>query len=243
MSTRLINDTSIVKSPPPLRILVADDDPASRRFLHDALRGLGADVQTCGDGLAALGRAREACFDLLLLDCRMPGAGALAILEALRADGLAGSSASAAIATTAEFSTQEGRALLAAGFSSILLKPCTVNELRSLLGLVDDDRKPVLDDASALSTSGDVATMQALRQLLRDELSQLQVELDALRQDPGVLTDRLHRLRSSCGFCGAMALAAHAGTLQSQATEHSITSDALSAFRLSVQTTLRALQH
>lgn len=242
MSAHPINDTSIVKSPLSLRILVADDDPASERFLGDALRSLGADVQTCGDGLTALTRARDECFDLLLLDRRMPGAGALEILQALRPDGFACSNASVAIATTAELSTQESRALLAGGFSQILLKPCTVDDLRRLLEAVDDGREQALDDVSALSTSGDAATMQALRELLRDELSQLQAELDTLGQNRADLTERLHRLRSSCGFCGAAALAAHAATLQSQATEQSITSGELSAFRLTVQRTLRALQ-
>lgn len=242
MSSRLDNNTSTAMPKSSLRVLVADDDPASQRFLCDALRGLGTEVQACGDGLSAMGHAREECFDVLLLDCRMPSAGALEILQSVRGDNQARSSDSVAVATTAELSSRERQSLLAAGFSDILLKPCTVDDLRSLLGLSDNDREPVLDDASALSTSGNVVTMQALRKLLRDELSQLQRELDTLSHNHDDFSERLHRLRSSCGFCGAAALAVQAASLQRQLDRHSMTAGTLAAFRLTLQKTLRALQ-
>ncbi len=65
-------------------MLVADDDPASRRFLGDGLRMLGAHSVECSDGVAAMEYARGDAFDMLLLDCRMPGGGALEILGRLR---------------------------------------------------------------------------------------------------------------------------------------------------------------
>lgn len=237
------NVTAVPVANRPLRVLVADDDPASLRYLSDALSSLGVDVRACADGLTASSQARNECFDVLLLDCHMPGQGALEILQRLRRDAEARSIASVAVATTAEISTQERQSLLAAGFSDILLKPCTVHELRGLLGVIDDEQQPLLlDDASALSSSGDAATMQALRQLLRGELSQLQSELDALSENQDDFVERLHRLRSSCGFCGATTLAAHAASMQWQVTRHSMTAGALTAFRVALQKTLRALE-
>ena len=85
-----------------LRVLVADDDAGSCRFLCDGLRSLGARAEACGNGLSALERARLENFDMLLLDCRMPGAGALEILTRLRDDAEAQSADSTAVATTAE---------------------------------------------------------------------------------------------------------------------------------------------
>jgi len=139
---------------PPPRILVADDDQASRRFLCDGLRSLGAEVRDCADGTQALQLARHEAFDLLLLDCRMPGAGAREVLAALRDDAQARSAGSLAVASSAELEATERRELLAAGFGAVLRKPCGIAELQRLLALLPG-ATPLLDDAAALRASGD----------------------------------------------------------------------------------------
>ncbi len=228
---------------PSPRVLVADDDPGSCRFLGDGLQQLGAHVLACGDGAMALEHARREAFDLLLLDCRMPGAGAMQILVQLRADSTAASTASVAVATSAEMASRDRRQLLDAGFSEILLKPCTVADLRRMLHLVQADRPqaPMLDDRAALTTSGDATTMRALRLLLREELALLLPELDRLLADRVGFGERLHRLRSSCGFCGATALAAHAAALQQQLARSTPAPAALARFRTALLSTLQAL--
>lgn len=226
-------------------VLVADDDPASRRFLCDGLRSLGAQVQACNDGATALVHARAEAFDLLLLDCRMPGAGALEILITLRATSHAGSTECIAVATTAELAPSDRQALLAAGFSEILLKPCGLADLQRMLALVQTERADanVLDDQAALSSTGDATTMHALRSLLREELLLLERELETLSHDPVAFGERLHRLRSSCGFCGAAALGARTVLLQQQLSQHDVPSAALSRFRKTLLATLQALHH
>lgn len=212
------HDPPLASSPLALRVLVADDDPASRRFLGDGVRALGAYAQECADGLHALARARGESFDLLLLDCRMPGAGAREILTRLRADAQARSADCLAVATSAELTVDDREQLLAAGFGDVLLKPCDLGTLRELLALAraGAPHVPLLDDRAALLSSGDANTVRALRGLLREELAGLYRELDGLAADPQHLADRLHRLRSSCGFCGAAALSAHVVRLQRQ---------------------------
>jgi CheY-like chemotaxis protein len=226
-------------------VLVADDDPGSCRFLRDGLRSLGARVEACTDGMAVLERARAQAFDLLLLDCRMPGAGALQILSRLRADPGADSTDSIAVATTAELEPAERQQLLDAGFSDILLKPCGVSDLKRVLALVQPDHETsVLDDRAALSTTGDPTTMRALRLLLRVELALLHQELDALSRDQPAFSERLHRLRSSCGFCGAAALSAQTVLLQRHVSQHGgATPAALLRFRNALLATLQALDH
>ncbi|HKR77491.1 MAG TPA: response regulator [Rhodanobacter sp.] len=228
-------------APLPPRVLVADDDPASRRFLCDGLRSLGAEVQDCADGTQALQLARHEAFDLLLLDCRMPGAGAHEILAALRGDGQARSSRSLAVASSAELDTAARRELLTAGFGEVLCKPCGIAELQHVLALLPATT-PLLDDAAALRASGDAATMQALRQLLRGELALLHQELGMPDCDHAALDERLHRLRSSCGFCGTAALAAEVTRLQQRLREapHDA-APAIAQFRGAVQLTLQAL--
>lgn len=224
-------------------VLVADDDSASRHFLCDGLRALGARPEACADGTTALERARESAFDVLLLDCRMPGAGALQVLIELHGSILAQSSESIAIATTAELNPGGRTTLLAAGFRDILMKPCGLVDLQRVLAMVDTASSDtgMLDDHAALTASGDATTMRALRLLLGEELAVLEQELDPLSRDPAALRERLHRLRSSCGFCGASALSAQTVLLQQQLDRPGSEHVVLTAFRRSLSTTLQAL--
>ena len=222
------------------RVLVADDDPASRRFLHDALLALGAQVQDCANGNEALQLARNQRFDLLLLDCRMPGAGACEVLEGLQASGGA-SRGSLAVASSAELDAAAERELRACGFHDVLRKPCGLAELQRVLAMLPG-AMPVLDDEAALRASGDASTMRALRQLLRNELALLDRELGSAERDDAQLEDRLHRLRSSCGFCGAPALATEATRLQQQLRTSPRAFDmAVTQFLGALRATLQAL--
>ena len=98
------------------------------------------------------------------------------------------------------------------------MKPCGLDDLQRILSLAGGDLATtcMLDDSAALTASGDTATMRALRLLLREELVQLSRELDRPERRPAALSERLHRLRSSCGFCGAAALSAQTIMLQRQ---------------------------
>lgn len=197
-------------------VLVADDDATSLCFLGDALRQLGARVALSVDGGSALAKARAEAFDLLLLDCRMPDTDAVSVLTRLRNDPDARSARSPAVASSAELGPSEQRALLAAGFHGVLLKPCTLKDLQNTLMLAVPDRShlPVLDDGQALSASGTPVVVLALRGLFYQELVHIDQELDDLGKDPKALEARLHKLRSSCGFCGAVALSEHIVSLQ-----------------------------
>ena len=230
-------------APVPPRVLVADDDPATCRFLCDGMRQLGAVALGCADGLQALAQARGEAYDLLLLDCRMPGAGAREVLDRLRADPAARSRSGVAVATSAELEPCDRGALLGAGFSAVVLKPCTLADLRRVLELVAPGHPgdPMLDDRAALDTSGNAATMRALRLLLREELAVLARELDGALADASAFGERLHRLRSSCGFCGATALAAQAAILQRQLAAQAAGAATIARFRHTLAATLRAL--
>ena len=232
-------------NPAPIRALVADDDPASCRFLCDGLRQLGVLAELCTDGLTALQRAHTEAYDLLLLDCHMPGAGALQVLNRLHADPQACSAASVAVATSAEVTPQDRQRLFAAGFSEILLKPCGLADLQQLLTLVQPDRHDarILDDDAGLVSTGDAGIMRSLRMLLREELIVLEQELDRLSLDRTGLIERLHRLRSSCGFCGAASLSVQTALLERQLAQHDATPAALQHFRTALRATLQALVH
>jgi DNA-binding NarL/FixJ family response regulator len=69
------------------RVLVVDDDPDYRLLLRLALQpGEGFEVVAeAGDGAAAVAEARREQPDVVLLDCRLPGADAFDVLPELRA--------------------------------------------------------------------------------------------------------------------------------------------------------------
>jgi DNA-binding NtrC family response regulator len=66
------------------RILVVDDDPASRRLLEVRLRPLECDVTTASNGEQALTAIRKDLPDLVLLDLQMPKMGGIEVLRSLR---------------------------------------------------------------------------------------------------------------------------------------------------------------
>ncbi|MEO8671646.1 MAG: response regulator [Tahibacter sp.] len=210
------------------RILIADDNPLSLQFFATVLAEYGFACETAADGADALRRASDEHFDLLLLDLNMPQLGGPEVLQRLRADPATLSHASASIATSAEMHQSTSNQLLQNGFSATLPKPVSIQVLievvRQVLHLtpaedvlVDAvsartakaiDETVLLDDAQALSSCGDTDVVQAMRAQFVEELALLPDELrdGAAHHDDQRLRERVHRLRASCGFCGAIAL-------------------------------------
>ena len=238
-------DGSSISTPEPSPLLLlAEDDTTSRRFLIEALGELGYDVEACSDGARALALAQAHRFDLLLLDHRMPHAGAEEILRQLRNSPHAQSHATPAIATSADVSPKLRQHLLDQGFEDVLAKPVDLHTLDDALGAVLPHRHPsvVLHDEMALARSGNMETMEALRALFVTELQRLLVELPQLSEHPRQFADRLHQLRAACGFCGAEALAQHTIRLRRR-LDRGIPpgTDAVNQFERTVQATLDAL--
>jgi two-component system, OmpR family, response regulator len=167
------------------------------------------------------------------------------VLTSLRNHTTARSACSPAVASSAELDANDQRALLAAGFHAVLLKPCSLLDLQNILKLVTIDRRhvPVLDDELALRTAGTPVVVQALRGLFRQELSTVYEQLDELSSDASAFEARLHKLRSSCGFCGASSLAEHVVSLQQHLKlAHHGAMLPLADFRQSLRQTIKALE-
>lgn len=189
-----------------MRILIADDDEISRRFLREACTASGCECTAVCDGAEALAAATTSRFDVLILDLHMPHLGGAQLLDILRSRGVA----TRAIATSADLGSDALEKLLQAGFSDALSKPVSIDRLGRAIGrtatIAPMIADTLLDDSSALaSVGGDRRTLRALRELLVRELDLL-VE-DLASETPPQMFDRLHQLRASCGFCGAVALA------------------------------------
>jgi DNA-binding NtrC family response regulator len=70
------------------RVLIVDDDPASRRLLDVRLRALDCQVMMAADGREALDVISRDAPDLILLDLQMPRMDGMEVLRALRKEGI-----------------------------------------------------------------------------------------------------------------------------------------------------------
>ena len=211
-------------------VLLAEDDAISALYLTDALTALGCRVQHHANGAAALAAAHAQRFDLLLLDQQLPECSGMQILAALRADHAAASHGSPMIATCAGLDPAQHARLLAAGFDDALAKPLGLEQLRATLTAHAEGVR--LDEAQGLAASGCVATLTALRGLLLAELADCATQFDTqLEHHPQALRARLHRLRASCGFCGATQLQQAAAALHDALGAAHLDAASVSRFR------------
>jgi CheY-like chemotaxis protein len=113
------------------RILIAEDDAASREFLAELLMGWGYRVIEASTGMEALQQAKETNPDVILLDIQMPLLDGYAVIRRLRSD--PEFSSRPVIALTA-YAMREDRARISeAGFDAHIAKPVDTAALRSLL--------------------------------------------------------------------------------------------------------------
>jgi len=110
------------------RILVADDNTASRELIREVLEMSGYDVVEAADGHDAVSAARANALDLVLVDIQMPRLDGYGVLRELRADPLL--SGLHVVALTA-FAMQGDRdRALDAGFDGYITKPVDIATLR-----------------------------------------------------------------------------------------------------------------
>lgn len=110
------------------KILVADDNPASRELIREVLEMSGYHVIEAADGEEALQGVRAGAPDLALLDIQMPRLDGYGVLRELRADprfdGLK------VVALTAFAMQGDRERALEAGFDGYITKPVEIAVLR-----------------------------------------------------------------------------------------------------------------
>jgi len=234
------------------RILLVEDDPTSRAFLHAATEALPADVDAAASMAEALALATTHAHALWLVDAHLPDGSGGELLALLRARGLA----TPAIAHTASREHDAHQALRAAGFEATITKPLPTDAwltaIRRVLAINGTGRAasathvrepaagaglPLWDDAQALSAlAGNAASVAAMRELFLADLATTRdaVVASAMAGDVDALRAGLHRLQAGCGFVGAARLGAAATRLH----DTPACDDALQAFRVAAQDTL-----
>jgi len=114
----------------PQKVLVVDDNRDTALSCARLLRGMGHEVQTAFDGLAALEAARSFRPQTILLDIGLPGMNGFEVARTLREEGFANE----VIVAVSGYGQPEDRdRSRQAGFDDHLVKPVNQDELRSVL--------------------------------------------------------------------------------------------------------------
>ena len=107
----------------PRRVLLVDDDPASRRLLGVSLRNAGFELSSAIDGAEALAAIEESPPEVLVLDFEMPGLDGAEVCRRLRASDRAALNQLPVIMLTAHTSEADEIACLTAGANDFVTKP------------------------------------------------------------------------------------------------------------------------
>ncbi len=114
-----------------VRLLLAEDQPINREVATELLHGFGIDVDAVESGRAAIDRARETRYDLILMDVQMPDGNGIEATRAIRA--LPGYGGVPILALTANAFEEDRQACFAAGMNDFVPKPVDPQVLRSTL--------------------------------------------------------------------------------------------------------------
>jgi signal transduction histidine kinase/CheY-like chemotaxis protein len=116
-------------------VLVVEDDPVNAMIAEAQLSRLGCSCDIAIDGKEALQRLRGSRYDLVLMDCMLPGMSGYATAAAWRAEEKArGASRVPIVALTANVLSSNAEQCRQAGMDDYLTKPCTIEKLSAALG-------------------------------------------------------------------------------------------------------------
>lgn len=110
------------------KVLVAEDDPASRELLREILEAGGYQVVEACDGREALQKIEETEPDLVLLDIQMPVLNGFAVLRQLRQEPRFATLR--VVGLTAYAMRGDRERVLNAGFDAYIAKPIDAAALR-----------------------------------------------------------------------------------------------------------------
>lgn len=118
------------------RVLVAEDTPANQKVARLQLERLGCEVCIASDGLEAVAKSEERDFDLIFMDCQMPGIDGYEATRRIRA----GSRQPGVriVAMTADAMIEARRRCLDAGMDDYITKPVRSDVLRSVLRTLEE---------------------------------------------------------------------------------------------------------
>nr|WP_063895352.1 response regulator [Burkholderia ubonensis] len=188
---------------PPLRVLVAEDQPASRALLRDQLDALGYDATIVTNGIEAMRAYFEHPFDVVLTGLGMPELDGFALARFLREQG----AKVPVIAMTAHGTDEDYRRCEQAGAAEVVLKPLSIDALDAVLRRQAACGKAAISNAAHASgrhaDNQPVMSVEIREKLRAATLHSLAVIGDALSSgeiDPVKI--ELHSMRGGFALAG-----------------------------------------
>jgi signal transduction histidine kinase/CheY-like chemotaxis protein len=226
-----------------LNALVVDDNPVNREVLQEALAHMGARSKLANDGEQALSIMQDEDFDIVFMDCSMPGMDGFVATRTWRSRET--SKRLPIVALTAYGEGQAGEDWRQAGMDAFVTKPFTIPALANIivrlvpgkfsgtltipanetaaersdsimqLPLFDPQTLSMIDMLSARSGG---AAGQRIFGLFKEHapaaLHELQSAISEKRES--VIKSLAHNLKSMCSSAGAMRLGALAAEAESR---------------------------
>ncbi|KVD11088.1 hybrid sensor histidine kinase/response regulator [Burkholderia ubonensis] len=213
---------------PPLRVLVAEDHPASRALLRDQLDALGYDATIVTNGIEAMRAYFEHPFDVVLTGLGMPELDGFALARFLREQG----AKVPVIAMTAHGTDEDYRRCEQAGAAEVVLKPLSIDALDAVLRRQAAYGKAAISNAAHASgrhaDNQPVMSVEIREKLRAATLHSLAVIGDALSSgeiDP--VRIELHSMRGGFALVGDTAARDACARAERTVTEDGI--DAMNA--------------
>jgi CheY-like chemotaxis protein/HPt (histidine-containing phosphotransfer) domain-containing protein len=234
-----------------LRVLLAEDNTTSQDLISIMVKKLGCEVDVVRDGAQLLDVVGKAEYDVILMDCQMPGLDGFEAARALRAREITITDKEPIpiIAVTGHELNSQSEGGLPFGMNDYLRKPFRLNDLAETLkrwmpnGLdpqideQDDQVQPVQAPAQAVVL--DASRLAEIRSLMTDDDSEfLQNIIEQFISDTGDLIQEMkaalrandapalkvaaHTLKSSSASLGATDLSALCKEVQALAADGSV---------------------
>lgn len=225
MPLTLMTSDARLPAPPPepsaaitaLKVLVVDDHPANLLLMAQQLHYLGLTHRSADNGLEGLELWRREIFDVLILDCNMPGINGYQFAQAVRAEERTRQwPRSTILGYTANAQPEVREQCQQAGMDDCLLKPISLKTLSQRLARLQPLPERTLCATSALFdlqglepvVGSNTADLHALLEQLQRSFSRDRLSLAAL--DPSLqcaqLRDEAHRILGAARIVQASTL-------------------------------------
>ena len=110
-------------------ILLAEDDAVNQMVVEEMLTRMGCVVDTVDDGDAACLAAARIAYDLIFMDCHMPGLDGFEATRRIRAEADPGGARTPIVALTADALAGDRERCLACGMDDYMTKPVSSAQL------------------------------------------------------------------------------------------------------------------
>lgn len=175
--------------------LSIDNDRMLLDMLHDMFEQSGVHSETCTDMSGLTEKLRDNRYDLLTTDLKMPDTSGYEVLELLRSSDIGNSRTIPVIAITGPGSVTEEE-LVQAGFSAVLFKPFSIEELQTAMERCVGENKTSFIDLTPLFAYG--SRQERLECLISETEKEMSGIKEAVDDGDSEKTDNwIHHIRSS----------------------------------------------